>query len=151
MINLGKTGFNDSHIHGLSCDNVLAHTPSTFITKTQLFKFVKDKEGGWVGGALGGSERPTGVEVGAMGCMMGSDSWNCGHSALCFHHSSTRISLARRTTITHPIHPIHVITDGKAMKALSVFVAESSTGHIATGHVIGHRLVSEKVTVVPSS
>ena len=94
MINLGKTGFDDSHIHGLSCDNVLARTLSTFITKTQLFKFVKDKEGGWVGVALGGSERPTGVEVGAMGCMMGSDRWNCGHSALGFHHSSTRISLA---------------------------------------------------------
>ena len=94
MINLGKTGFNDSQIQRLSCDNVPACTPSTFITKTQLFKFVKDKEGGWVGGALRGSERPTGVEVGAIGCMMGSDSWNCGHSALCFHHSSTGISLA---------------------------------------------------------
>ena len=76
MINLGKTGFNGSHIHSLRCDNVLACTPSTFITKTQLLKFVKNKEGGWVGGALGGSERPTGVEVGAIGCMMGSDSWN---------------------------------------------------------------------------
>ena len=66
MINLiGKTGFNDSHIQGLSCGSVLAYTPPTFITKTQLFKFVKDKEGGWVGGALGGSERLTGVEIGA--------------------------------------------------------------------------------------
>ena len=146
MINLGKTGFNDSHIHGLRCDNVLACTPSAFITKTQLFEFVKDKEGGWVGGALGGSERPTGVEIGAIGCMMGSDRWNCGHSAIGFHHSSTRISIARRTT-----HPICEIADRKAMKALSVLVAESSTGHIATGHVIDHRLVNEKVAVLPRS
>ena len=101
MKNLGETGFNDSHIHGLSCYNVLAYTPSTFITKTQLFKFVKYKEGGWVGGALGGSERPTGVEIWTMVCMMGSYCWNCGQV-----HSVSITAV--QGSASHDVQPLHI-------------------------------------------